>query len=174
MLAKCAPINSNNIITHLKYSHQPCSTGKFKIPYFWTERHSVCTSYSTSHAPLHNCAVQDSFLLNPHELDFINYCKSGTGAVTVLHNSIILQKQTRCRGDLLISSTPSQPCKFLPPLVQLHPLSNFPSIFSIDTDMDEHPAGYAMTYILSTSDSGTSFWTSTDSIMQDIQNENVL
>jgi hypothetical protein len=34
--------------------------------------------------------------------------------------------------------------------------------------------GYAMTYILSTSDNSTSFLISTDSIMQDIQNENVL
>jgi len=87
-----------------------------------------------------------------------------------MQNSIIFQKQTSCRGDLLTSPTPSKPWKNLPPPLQLHPLSSLPSIFSIDNDKAEH----AMHYILSTCDSGNTYWINMESIMQDIQNENVL
>lgn len=87
-------------------------------------------------------AVQDSSFLNPRKLgNFSTYCNSDTGIVNVPQNSIIFQKQTSCRGDQLISSRPSKPWKNLPPLSQLHPLSSLPSIFSIDTDKAEHPAG---------------------------------
>jgi len=42
--------------------------------------------------------------------------------VTVLQNSIVFQKQTSCRGDLLISSTPSKPWKKFPTTLAAPPI----------------------------------------------------